>query len=133
MEKVVGTKKVTLTPLGFFAQMEFKRRVLTPLSGLISSVISGGLDATIDIGSALENLTEIELKTVITTVLSTCTVDGRDMTNEKNADEFLSCETVLFYKIVHFFVEVNYPDFLGLILTTLAKNEEKEVESTAKL
>jgi len=123
-EKMIDGKSVSITALGFFEQMELKRKMVTPAMEALLPLLAGGQESEVDftkIESILGNLSEVELKRFIKMVLGRCHVDGSDMSDELSVDEMLASHTVLFYKIVGFFLEVNYSDFLELIRGILEK------------
>ncbi len=115
----------SITNLDFFTQMSLKRRLLTPVLKAIPSLIGGGgLDSDIDLSKLselLEVLDENTFNELTNLVLKNCTVNGEDMSNRDLAENMLASNTVLFYKLIWFFLEVNYSDFLSVIRTTLKK------------
>ena len=139
-EKMIDGKSVTLTTLGFFQQMELKRKIVMPAMQALLPFLDDGMDSEFEISkieSLLGGLNESELNKLISLVLSRCTIDGHDMSKKDNADEVLSSQTVLFYKIIWFFLEVNYSDFLEVIRgflektgITMEKMQEKLKPST---
>ena len=126
MEKIIEGRKVFVNKWGFFKLLETKRRILSIIgvgASEISKLISGEGDTNDEsvgdflglIMKIINNLDAVNLKWFAETMLSGVTVDGEDMSDNKNADMVLSGSTALFYKIVMFSLEVNYGDFLAMI------------------
>ena len=135
------TKKIDghdclMSSLGFFEQMSLKRSLITPIIKLIPDLMGGGMDSDVDftkLAGVLDTLDEDAQDKLTTLVFKNCKVDGDEMCHKEIADTMLSAETVLFYKLIWFFLEVNYSDFLALIRTTLEKYGVTMESMTAKL
>ena len=122
--KKIDGHDCSMNSLDFFSQMNLKRRLITPILKLIPDLVGGGMDSDIDftkLAGILDMLDEGSQEELTRLVLKNCIVDGEELANEDIAGMVLSSNTVLFYKLIWFFLEVNYSDFLALIRTTLEK------------
>jgi hypothetical protein len=126
----------SMTSLDFFTQGALKRRLIIPIMKQIPSLLDGGMDSEFDfskLADILEMFDEDSYKELETLVLKNCKVNGCDMSDSDIAGMTLSSHTVLFYKLVWFFLEVNYSDFLEVIRTTLEKYGMSMEKTMSKL
>lgn len=139
---------VTVKPWGFLTLMERKRVALTfitkfaPDLALLFEIFKGkekGLEAVtqkdtemllLGIEELFKALSSKDLQSVIESLMEKVSIDNKDMAKSDNVDEFFAAQSMLFYKVVLFVLEVNFGDFLGKMksLMTDSDSSQEKVE-----
>lgn len=138
--KDIDGKEVNVKAWGFLTLMPIKRKLLSIVASVAPNSIdlingvgdeSGDIDTDAiikTIVSAVEAFDEKTLKWFMKTMLGNVTVDGQDMSKDAIVDEVLRANSLLFYKIVYFVVEVNFGDFFQMLKTRLDSSAYTENE-----
>lgn len=125
-------REVAVNPWGFLVAMPTKVKLLKIISRVAPDLVSmlDGSTITetddIDVGmiikviaSAVESFDEKELAWFMKIILTYVHVDGADMGEEVNQDNYFQCNTTFFYQIVRHSLEVNYGDFFEMLQTRM--------------
>jgi len=134
-EKVIDGHHVSVTAWPFLKMMKRKRIIIQGITksggDLVSFFLKDDEQAPVDgedldikgivkgLESLLCSMTEQDMEQFIGWIFETVHIDGDDMSNASSRDLLLSGNSVLFYKVAYFVLEVTYGDFFGMVQTLI--------------
>ena len=148
-KKEIDGLKVEITSVGYFKQNRFLREVLKPALGFIGGILpeigevsgdvehvkgqllSGLLDGEIGadgiinaVEALIDTFDDEKIEYISETVLVGATVNGTVINSIDDIDELFCGEIITFWKVVWFFIEVNFKDFFSLVKKFVSKGKE---------
>ena len=140
--KTIGDEEVSVVPWGFLDLMKTKRKLLELVSGLPAESIdlldmldNENDEVNVDpetivkvVRGIVETLDEKTLQWFIKKMLEGVSFGNNNLNDPQTRDNVLRANSVLFYKIVGFVLEVNFGDFLAHLKTNSESTVSTENE-----
>lgn len=135
-QRQIGGNLFTVTPLPAMRSFVLQSKLAPALSSIIGSIgsLAGGSLAETDVGALapavagfFSKLGPDELEQVTRQLLGDATMDGKPLFSPAGDpfNVFMAGRTMDTWKLLWFAVEVNYPDFFGLLGAAASSRGEK--------